>query len=59
MTWLLHRYMYMPTSGYKHEEVEVYEQLLEVTDTVKKNDSLIILGDWNAVVGEGQGHAVG
>jgi len=52
---------YMPTSGYKDEEAEdVYEQLDEVMDTVKKNDNLIILGDWNAVVGEGQeGHAVG
>ena len=29
-------------------------------DTVKKNGNLIIVGDWNAVVGEGQeGHAVG
>jgi len=28
-------------------------------DTVKKNDNLIILGDWNAIVGEGQeGHVV-
>ena len=45
---------YMPTSGYKDEEVEeVYEQLQEVMDTVKKNVDLIILGDWNAVVGEG------
>ena len=53
--------IYMPTSGYKDEEVEeVYEQLEEIMDTAKKNDNLIILGDWNAVVGEGQeGHVVG
>ena len=51
---------YMPTSGYKgEEEEEVYEQL-EVMDTVKKNDNLITLGDWNAIVDEGQeGHAFG
>ena len=45
----------MPTSGYKGEEVEeVYEQLEKLMENVKKNDKLIILGDWNAVVGEGQ-----
>jgi len=51
----------MPTSAYEDEEVEeIYEQLEGVMDTVNKNDSLIILGDWNTVVGEGQeGHAVG
>jgi len=32
----------------------------EVMENVKKNDNLIILGDWNAVVGEVQeGDAVG
>jgi len=58
---IIHTYSYMPTSGYKDEEVEeVYEQLEEVIDTVNKNDNLIILGDWKAVVGEGQDrHAVG
>ena len=52
---------YIPTSGYKDEEVEeVYEQLEEIMDTVKKNDNLIILGDCNTVASEGQeGHAVG
>ena len=48
---------YKPTPDYKDEEVEVYGQLEEVIDTLKKNDNLIIVGDWNAVVGEGQeGH---
>ena len=42
---------YMPTSGYKDEEIEkVYEQPEEVVENVKKNDKLIMLGDWNAVV---------
>ena len=52
---------YMSTSGYKDEEVqEVYEQLEEVMENVRKNDNLIILGDWNAVVVKGQeGDAVG
>jgi exonuclease III len=52
---------YMSNSGYKDEEVEeAYEQLEEVMGNVKQNDSLIILGDWNAVVGERQeGEAVG
>jgi DNA modification methylase len=45
----------MSASGYKDEEVEeVYEQLEEKMENVKKNDNLIILGEWNAVVGEGQ-----
>jgi hypothetical protein len=51
----------MSTSGYKGEEVEkVYEQLEEEMDNVKKYDNLIILGDWNAVVSDGnEGDAVG
>jgi len=49
----------MPTSGHK-DEVEVAHEQLEVMDNVKKNDNLIILGDWNTVVGERQeGDAVG
>jgi len=32
----------------------------EVIGNLKKNDNFIIIGDWNAVVGEGQeGDAVG
>ena len=51
----------MPTSGCKVEKVEeVCEQLEEVMDTVKKNDNLINLGDWDAVIGDGkEGDAVG
>jgi len=49
----------MPTSGHK-DEVEVAHEQLEVMDNVKKNDNLIILGDWNAIVCKGQeGEAVG
>jgi hypothetical protein len=44
----------MLTSGYKDEVQEVHEQLEEAVENVKKNDNLIILGDWNAVVGEEQ-----
>ena len=55
VTWSLYRH-----TCYKDEEIEdVCEQLEEVMDTVKKNDNLIILGEWNAGVGEGQaGYAV-
>lgn len=45
---------YMPTSSYSDDEVEdIYEQLEEVLMKVKEDDNLIIMGDWNAVVGEG------
>ncbi|KAI5741951.1 hypothetical protein M8J77_001464 [Diaphorina citri] len=44
---------YFPTSAYTDEEVEeVYDQLDEVLDLVDNNDTLIVLGDWNAVVGD-------
>lgn len=50
---------YMPTSGYSEEELEVvYEQIEEVLSYVKENETLIILGDWNAVVGEGSDEEV-
>ena len=37
----------MPTSGYKDEEAEeVYEQVEEVMENVKKSDNLRTLGYW-------------
>jgi hypothetical protein len=43
----------MPTSSHKDEEIEeLYEQKSEVIEMAKEKDNLIILGDWNAVVGE-------
>ena len=47
--------IYMPTSDHEDEEVEeLYEELEELMDKEKGNDYLVILGDWNAVVGEGR-----
>ena len=47
--------VYMPTTDYEDEEVEdVYEDITEVIKKVRGEENLIILGDWNAVVGEGE-----
>ena len=47
--------VYMPTTDYNDEEVEaVYEQIEEMLKDVKGKDFLVIMGDWNAVVGEGR-----
>src|SRR5215471_400986 len=53
--------VYMPTSTAEDEEVEkVYEQLEELLEKQKGRDNVLILGDWNAVVGEGkEGKEVG
>uniref|UniRef100_A0A2S2Q593 Craniofacial development protein 2 n=1 Tax=Sipha flava TaxID=143950 RepID=A0A2S2Q593_9HEMI len=45
--------IYMPTSSNKHEEIEeLYEPISEVIEIAKEKDNLIIIEDWNAVVGE-------
>ena len=45
----------MPTSAAEDEEVErVYEQMEEILDIQKGGDNVLVLGDWNAVVGEGK-----
>ena len=47
--------VYMPTTDYEDEKVEdVYEDITEVIKKVRGEENLIILGDWNAVVGEGE-----
>ena len=46
---------YMPPSDHEDEEVEaLYEELEEMIDKEKGADYLIVMGDWNAVVGEGR-----
>ncbi|XKL69414.1 hypothetical protein PGB90_007183 [Kerria lacca] len=46
--------VYMPTGSYSDEEIkEIYEELDEVLIGVKGKENLIIMGDWNARVGEG------
>jgi exonuclease III len=48
-------HVYMPTSSPTEEEMEeVYEQMEEVLGQVKGKENLIVMGDWNAVVGEGK-----
>src|SRR6218665_1308157 len=46
--------VYMPTTNHEEEEVEnMYKRLEEVLDRTKGTDYVVIMGDWNAVVGEG------
>ena len=47
--------VYMPTGASDDQEVDkIYDQLDELITTVKGKEYLILMGDWNAVVGEGQ-----
>ena len=44
---------YLPTTDYEDEEVEkVYDQLEEILGKQKGTDNVIVMGDFNAVVGE-------
>ena len=46
--------VYMPTSDSEEEEIEeMYEKLENLMGTEKANEELVVMGDWNAVVGEG------
>ena len=46
--------VYMPTTDADDDEVEeMYEQIEELVKKEKATDQVIIMGDWNAVVGEG------
>ena len=47
--------VYMSMTDYEDEEVEdVYEDITKVIKKARGEENLIILGDWNAVIGEGQ-----
>ena len=46
---------YLPTTDYEDEEVEkLYDQLEEILGKQKGTDNVIVMGDFNAVVGEGK-----
>ena len=47
--------VYMPTTGHDENEIEeMYECIEKTMDAEKGNDNLVIMGDWNAVIGEGK-----
>ena len=48
--------VYMPTSNHKEEEIdEMYDRIEELIETkTKGKDYIVVMGDWNAVVGEGR-----
>jgi len=51
---------YLPTTDYEDEEVEkLYDQLEEILGKQKGTDNVIVMGDFNAVVGEGKEDRVG
>ena len=47
--------VYMPTSAHEDDEVdEIYDRIEELIAKDKGKDYVVIMGDWNAVVGEGR-----
>src|ERR1051325_1421836 len=47
--------IYMPTTDHDDEEIEkMYEKLEEILNTQRGTDYMVIMGDTNAVVGEGR-----
>ena len=51
----------MPTTEYSDENVqEIYEQIESCLDNRKGKEHTVLMGDWNALVGEGrEGSTVG
>ena len=47
--------LFMPTPAEDEEEIEsMYEQIEDLLRKEKATDNVIIMGDWNAVVGGGR-----
>lgn len=47
--------VYMPTSDHEDDEIEeMYDRIEELMDKLKGTESVIVMGDWNGVVGEGR-----
>ena len=47
--------MYLPTSSHSEEEVEeFYNALEELVEETPGNKYLVLMGDWNAIVGQGK-----
>jgi Reverse transcriptase (RNA-dependent DNA polymerase)/Endonuclease/Exonuclease/phosphatase family len=47
--------VYMPTTAHKDEEVDdIYEEIERRLGNIKGTDYVVVMGDWNAVVGEGE-----
>ena len=51
--------VYMPTTDSDDEEIEqMYEKIEKLIKSEKSNEHLIVMGDWNAVVGEEESGSV-
>ena len=47
--------VYMPTSAHEDTEVEeIYNQLNDLIEEENGNENLIVMGNWNSVIGEGK-----
>jgi len=47
--------VYMPTTDAEEDEIEsMYEQMEDLVKKEKATDQVVIIGDWNAVVGKGR-----